>query len=143
MGVKVCKNCGETFSRQPGRSQAQWDERTLCRRDCRALMTTAAVEAAIARLMRKVSAVPSGCWVWQRKRNRNGYGIVWHRGTRRLAHRVAYEIHLGPIPETAVLHHVCGNRACVNPAHLEEKQHGEHISAHWAARRRTRAQESL
>lgn len=53
----------------------------------------------------------------------NGYGI---RGNR-LAHRVAFELHNGPIPEGLEIDHLCGNRSCVNVAHLEAVTHAENM----------------
>jgi hypothetical protein len=62
----------------------------------------------------------TGCWVWQRWLNHGGYGMGWDgEGRCLLAHRVYYERHVGPIPEGLVLDHLCRNRCCVNPQHLE------------------------
>lgn len=61
------------------------------------------------------------CWLWTAGTAR-GYGLFWLNGKMRLAHRVAYELEVGLIPEGMELDHVkerCGNRNCVNPAHLE------------------------
>jgi HNH endonuclease len=67
---------------------------------------------------------PDSCWPWTGGiQPRTGYGHIWWQGTTRLAHRVAYELTIGPIPAGLELDHVykrgCRYRHCVNPAHLE------------------------
>lgn len=63
------------------------------------------------------------CWEWRGKRQPNGYGKLWIRGLpgdgQGYAHRVVYELLVGPIPVGLDLDHLCRNRGCVNPAHLE------------------------
>ena len=61
----------------------------------------------------------TGCWIWQRARNREGYGCIKSNGILLRAHRVAYEIVKGPIPEGLTIDHLCRVRACINPDHLE------------------------
>lgn len=73
------------------------------------------------RFMAKVQVVESGCWEWQGWLRRDGYGIFApKRGFQFRAHRWYFEAAVGPIPEqTPHLDHLCRNRRCVNPAHLE------------------------
>lgn len=68
-----------------------------------------------------------GCWVFTGSRNVKGYGRIGIRrpghGRSILAHRLAYELAKGPIPEGLEVDHLCRNRACVNPDHLEAVPH--------------------
>lgn len=61
----------------------------------------------------------SGCWVWQAARNSRGYGCFAVNGRSQLAHRLAYTEAHGSIPEGLTIDHLCQNKRCVNPAHLE------------------------
>lgn len=60
----------------------------------------------------------NGCWEWAGAMTLSGYG-TWNNGGDQRAHRVMYKRHKGPIPEGLVLDHLCRNKACVNPDHLE------------------------
>ena len=70
-----------------------------------------------------------GCWIWTACKTKFGYG--WFQMGRqagpRLAHRLAYESAVGPVPEGLTLDHLCRNRACVNPAHLEPVSRGTNV----------------
>lgn len=61
----------------------------------------------------------TACWLWQGEINRNGYGRVWIEGKRVMVHRVVWGVLRGPIADGMVLDHLCRNRACCNPDHLE------------------------
>lgn len=71
------------------------------------------------RFLAKIDDAEGGCWQWNAHRQTNGYAQFKISGRVRLAHRVAYETLRGPIPDGAVIDHLCRNRSCVNPAHLE------------------------
>lgn len=62
---------------------------------------------------------PSKCWEWDGEKNERGYGRASIDGKTRPAHRAVYEHLRGPVPEGLVLDHLCRNRLCVNPDHLE------------------------
>lgn len=62
---------------------------------------------------------PDACWPWLAGRYRTGYGTIHINQRPRQAHRVAYELAVGPIPDGLTIDHLCRNRLCVNPAHLE------------------------
>jgi hypothetical protein len=75
------------------------------------------------RFWRMVSAqAPDECWEWTGNLSA-GYGTLGLKRDGRWvttrAHRVSWTIHRGPIPTGLQLDHLCRNRACVNPAHLE------------------------
>lgn len=75
--------------------------------------------AIIERMRAKIAVADTNCWLWQGEINRNGYGRVWVNGKRLMAHRVAYEAFHGAITPGLVLDHLCRNRRCCNPEHLE------------------------
>lgn len=77
----------------------------------------------------KVDMTPTihQCWVWVACTDTKGYGQFRLDGKMRNAHRVAYEMEVGPIPAGMQLDHICRNRSCVRPDHLEPVTPGENI----------------
>jgi hypothetical protein len=76
-------------------------------------------EADLARFMAFVEQSDDGCWLWSGALKADGYGkFALNRPL--LAHRVAYEHFVGPLRDGMHIDHLCFNRACVNPDHLEQ-----------------------
>lgn len=78
----------------------------------------------------------TGCWNWSGALYPNGYAGLTIAGRRALAHRISFQAFVGPIPDGLVLDHMCRNRACVNPDHLEPVTNGENIRRGVLARKR-------
>jgi hypothetical protein len=74
-------------------------------------------------------SAPDKCWEWNGTKDRLGYGHFYCTDKRRmvLAHRYAYEQRIGSIPLGMDLDHLCRNRGCVNPLHLEPVTHQENM----------------
>lgn len=73
---------------------------------------------------------PSGCWIWRKAQTTDGYGKIGVEGKTCRAHRVAYKVFVGEIPEGYQVHHTCveqgfGSTLCINPHHLEAVTHIE------------------
>lgn len=87
-------------------------------------------EKELERFLDKVSMEPnSGCWLWTGTLQRQGYGRFYkvNKQPAILAHRVAFEHFVGPIPTGLELDHLCRVKGCVNPKHLEAVTHAENM----------------
>lgn len=75
---------------------------------------------------------PWDCWEWQASKIPQGYGkfVISTNGTVKhaYAHRVAWELTNGPIPDHLEIDHLCNNPGCVNPDHMETVTHAENVA---------------
>jgi hypothetical protein len=81
-----------------------------------------------ARLASKITKTEK-CWNWSASIRKDGYATAWDSNLKKpkLAHRLIYEILVCRIPEGLTLDHLCRNRSCVNPSHLEPVSIKENI----------------
>ena len=79
------------------------------------------------RFLSKVSVEPNtGCWLWAAQVSPDGYGKFVFEGGQ-LAHRFSYETTNGSIPDGLQIDHLCRQRSCVNPEHLEAVTQAENM----------------
>lgn len=76
------------------------------------------------RFLSKINVVDSGCWEWQGCESR-GYGQFWYNKKLKATHQISYELFKGNIPKGLELDHLCRNKRCCNPDHLEAVTHKE------------------
>lgn len=85
------------------------------------------------RFWTKVAKSEDGCWLWTASIKETGYGQFRLDGRAQYAHRIAYELCVGPIPDGLQLDHLCRVRHCVNPDHLEPVTQAENAArGSWA-----------
>ena len=72
----------------------------------------------VGRFWSRVAVAEAGCWLWTRGKDRHGYGAISYRRKMLKAHRVAWELSFGKVPDGAMVCHRCDTPACARPSHL-------------------------
>jgi hypothetical protein len=85
------------------------------------------MKSIIERFLQKIQVSDSGCWDWVGYRDRDGYGRVTINKVPYGTHRIIYEYYHGQICPDLVIDHLCKNRKCVNPTHLEQVTNKENL----------------
>jgi hypothetical protein len=131
--MKTCRECGKEWWRsQRGMCDAcyaRW-KRTNPHLIVRRL-------PAIDAFWSHVDKDPAGCWEWTACLDHAGYGKanrIAQVGVTQKAHRISYTLLVGPIPDGLELDHLCLNRKCVRPSHLEPVTHAENHRRRVAAK---------
>lgn len=97
---------------------------TICRKCAAKIGSKRAADLLLAvppkrRILDTIKVTENSCWEWQGTRQKNGYGALRAGGKTVRAHRYSYEAFIGSIPEGLQIDHLCRNRPCVNPWHME------------------------
>lgn len=136
--TKPCQECGTPIRRNSRDGQDQWDAKRYCSYAC---LGRGRARAGRTPLQDSYTVSESGCWNWTRSTNPDGYGKVRNplRRGGTTAHRAVWIQLIGPIPDGMVLDHLCRNRSCVNPAHLDPVTIGENNRRAAASRKKEAA----
>lgn len=97
------------------------------KKDYRATLCRKCYENPEKRFWEKV-LITNSCWEWVGSKNSEGYGNFSYKGKTVSAHRLSYEFIKGEIDPGKEIDHLCKNKSCVNPEHLESVAHKINIS---------------
>lgn len=131
--MRHCTNCGRT----PEEAYFRPDKRARdgLRARCRECTTTGIPRGRVPvhPLDRAVETL-SGCWLWQGPKVK-GYGVMRRNGRSYVTHRWVYEQFIADIPDGLELDHLCRQRDCINPWHLDPVTSSVNTQRAWDAKR--------
>lgn len=82
----------------------------------------------------------TGCWLWTAATIRDGYGKLQYKGKTQRAHRLSYQVFVGPIPDGLCVLHSCHTPSCINPSHLRAGTHQDNMDDRGGAGRNVRGE---
>jgi hypothetical protein len=85
-------------------------------------------ELDVAKIFKRINAREGECWEWAGKANSGGYGVMVINYKTYIAHRLVFSIFNGSLNPSLVIDHICRNRKCVNPDHLEQVTSKENLA---------------
>jgi len=114
---KPCPKCGRIFRlrEKTFQSLGRFAKRKFCSRACTA---SGPVVSTPETFWASLSKRENGCWEWVGRKYPKGYGKIARNGKDVRAHRYAYSLAKGPIPDGMMILHSCDNPPCCNPDHL-------------------------
>jgi hypothetical protein len=123
---KQCRSCSKVVYGRPQKNGTKRQYFPSRCPECRYTRPPESVQQLQDRFWPKVDQTDS-CWVWQGSYTNQGYGTIRTNRKANLAHRLAYIWCVGPIPDGLTIDHLCRNRGCVRPDHLEPVTAAENV----------------
>lgn len=117
--LSACGCCNSQYYAPP----AHRDKRKFCSLKCKGIEQSRRQTKDLSRRFWQKVKKTASCWLWTGAKLKTGYGSIRIKNRSTRAHRVAYQISFGEIPERGLILHSCDNKLCVNPSHLRIGNH--------------------